>query len=56
MATATARPRPISFTARRSDRTKLAKTHTMISAAAVITRAVPASPSATELRLSPVRS
>ena len=47
IATATARPRPMSFNARRSATTKLPKTNTMISAAAVITRAVDSSPSAT---------
>ena len=42
--------------ARLSSNTKLAKTTTMIAAAAVMTRAVEASPSATEPTASPVRS
>ena len=55
-ATATARPRPISFMARRSMRTKLPNTHTMIRAAAVISRAVTARPALTAWALSPVAS
>ncbi len=47
IATATASPSPISFSARTSDTTKLPNTNTMMSAAAVITRAVDSSPSAT---------
>ena len=47
IATATARPRPMSFNARTSDTTKLPNTNTMMSAAAVMTRAVDSSPSAT---------
>ena len=45
--TATARPRPNSLSWRSSPSTKLPKTQTMISAAAVMTRAVTARPSAT---------
>ena len=50
--TATARPRPNSFSDRSSPSTNAENTHTMISAAAVITRAVAASPSATAVALS----
>jgi hypothetical protein len=39
-----------------SERTKVPKTHTMISAAAVISRAVTARPALTEWALSPVAS
>ena len=56
MAMAVARPRPNSLTTRSSSSTKLPKTTTMIAAAAVMTRAVAARPSATELTGSPVRS
>ena len=52
--TATASPRPISLIARRSPSTKVPNTHTMMAAAAVITRAVLARPSTTAwLLLSP---
>ena len=54
--TATARPRPKSFSERSSPSTNAENTHTMIKAAAVITRAVLARPSATALALSWVRS
>jgi len=54
--TATAMPRPNSFNWRSTPSTNALKTHTMMSAAAVITRAVTASPSATAEALSPVRS
>ena len=56
MAIAVARPRPKSRMIRLSSSTKLPKTTTMMAAAAVITRAVAARPSATELTGSPVRS
>ncbi len=56
MSTATARPRPMSLMARSSATTKLPNTHTMMAAAAVITRAVDASPSTTARLLSPERS
>ena len=46
---------PISFTIRSYSSRKLPKTTTMIAAAAVMTLAVAARPSATEVRLSPVR-
>ena len=48
IATATASPTPNCLTVGSPLRMKLAKTATMISAAEVITRAVPASPSTTE--------
>ena len=50
--TATASPRPNSFSDRSSPSTNAENTHTMISAAAVITRAVAARPSATAVALS----
>ena len=53
---AVASPRPNSLIVVASPRMKLPNTVTMISAAAVITRAVDASPSATASALSPVRS
>ena len=56
MAMAVASPRPKSLTTRLSSSTKLPNTTTMMAAAAVITRAVAARPSATELTASPVRS
>ncbi len=56
MNTALARPRPNSLSTRMSPSTNEPKTHTMIAAAAVMTRAVPARPSATEVALLPVRS
>ena len=56
ISTAMERPRPNSLTTRSDSPMKLPKTTTMIAAAAVITRAVEANPSATEARLSPVRS
>ena len=49
-------PRPNSFSWRSLPSTKAPNTHTMISAAAVMTRAVAARPSATASALSPVRS
>jgi hypothetical protein len=52
---AAARPMPISLSTRSSSRMKLPKTNTMMAAAAVITLAVEARPSATAVRLSPVR-
>ena len=52
---ATARPVPIIFMVRSNSSMKLPKTTTMIAAAAVITLAVAARPSATDVRLSPVR-
>jgi 5'/3'-nucleotidase SurE len=54
--TATARPSPMIFSATSGPKTKLPKTHTMIAAAAVMTRAVNANPSATAVALSPLRS
>ena len=54
--TADDKPSPNSLMIRLSSNTKLANTTTMIAAAAVMTRAVMASPSATELTGSPVRS
>ncbi len=54
--TAVARPRPNSLITRSDSKMKLPKTNTMISAAAVMTRAVAARPSATDVWLSPVRS
>ena len=54
--TAVARPTPISLVTRSGSSRKAPNTNTMISAAAVMTRAVAARPSATEVRLSPVRS
>ena len=51
-----ARPMPNSLMMRSSSSRKLPKTTTMIAAAAVMTRAVAARPSATDVRLSPVRS
>jgi hypothetical protein len=56
MSTATARPRPICFTETFAPATKDRNTTIMIAAAAVITRAVRASPCATEAALSPVAS
>ena len=56
MATATARPSPISLRARRSESTKVPKTMTMINAAAVISRAVTARPALTAWALSWVAS
>ena len=53
---AAARPVPISLNVRSFSRMKLPKTTTMIAAAAVMTLAVAARPSATDVRLSPVRS
>jgi hypothetical protein len=50
-----ARPVPNSLMTRSFSSRKLPKTNTMISAAAVMTLAVTARPSATEVRLSPVR-
>ncbi|MCI3950045.1 MAG: hypothetical protein K0R11_1979 [Acidimicrobiales bacterium] len=52
---AVARPVPISFRTRSFSSRKLPKTTTMIAAAAVMTFAVAARPSATDVRLSPVR-
>jgi hypothetical protein len=52
---AVARPVPMSFTVRSFSRMNVPKTNTMIAAAAVMTLAVAARPSATEVRLSPVR-
>ena len=46
---------PIIFMVRSNSSMKLPKTTTMIAAAAVMTLAVAARPSATEVRLSPVR-
>ena len=54
--TAVARPMPASLRNTASSITKAPNTVTMIAAAAVITRAVLASPSATARRLSPVRT
>ena len=54
--TASARPEPNSLTIRLSSSRKAPNTTTMIAAAAVITLAVAASPSATEFTASPVRS
>ena len=51
---AVARPTPMSFSDRSFSNRKLPNTTTMIAAAAVITLAVAARPSATDLRLSPV--
>jgi hypothetical protein len=56
MSTATARPRPICFTGTFGPITLAMNTMIMIAAAAVITRAVRASPCATEAELSPVAS
>ena len=56
MRTATARPSPMSLMARWSVTTKLPNTHTMMAAAAVMTRAVEARPSTTARLLSPERS
>ena len=53
---ATANPKPNSFSTRSSPNMNEPKTITMISAAAVITRAVAFTPSATAWALSPVRS
>ncbi len=52
---AVASPVPISLKVRSDSSRKLPKTTTMIAAAAVMTLAVAARPSATEVRLSPVR-
>ena len=52
---AVARPVPISLSTRSFSSRKLPKTTTMIAAAAVMTLAVAARPSATDVRLSPVR-
>ena len=52
---AVANPTPIIFMVRSNSSMKLPKTTTMIAAAAVITLAVAARPSATDRRLSPVR-
>ena len=54
--TALARPTPNSLTRRSVSPMKLPKTTTMIAAAAVMTLAVKARPSATEPLLSPVRT
>ena len=56
ISTAMASPRPMSLMARASATTKLPNTHTMMAAAAVMTRAVEDRPSTTALLLSPVRS
>ncbi len=56
MSTATAMPKPMSFTVGFWLVTNEANTAIMISAAVVITRAVLATPSTTALRGSPVRS
>ena len=56
MKIAVARPSPKSLMVVASPSTKLPNTVTMMSAAAVITLAVDASPSATASALSPVRS
>ena len=56
MRIATARPRPSIFSDGIGLATKLRKTTTMISAAEVTTRPVPARPRATDSALSPVRS
>ena len=55
-AIAVARPSPIIFTSGSAPRTKPPKTATMISAAEVIVRAVPARPRTTASSLSPVRT
>lgn len=55
-AIATASPSPIIVTTGVELNRKLAKTHTMIRAAEVITVPVPASPSRTDRALSPVRN
>ena len=52
---AVARPTPISLMVRSFSSRKLPKTTTMIAAAAVMTLAVAARPSATDVWLSPVR-
>ena len=52
---AVASPTPMSLSERSFSNRKLPKTTTMIAAAAVMTLAVAARPSATERRLSPVR-
>jgi hypothetical protein len=54
--TAMASPVPITLMIRFDSSRKLPKTKTMIAAAAVMTRAVAASPSATDSLASPVRS
>ncbi len=54
--TASASPVPKSLMMRRSSKRKLPNTTTMIAAAAEMTRAVEARPSATEFTASPVRS
>lgn len=54
--TATASAVPITLMMRSDSSRKLPKTNTMIAAAAVITRAVAARPSATDVFVSPVRS
>ena len=55
ISTATAMPKPISFTVGLGLETNDMNTTIMISAAVVITRAVLATPSTTEVRASPVR-
>ena len=54
--TPTARPTPNSLMMRSFSSRKLPNTNTMMAAAAVMTRAVVARPSATDVWLSPVRS
>ena len=54
MKMAVASPRPISLSTRRSPRTNDMNTAIMIAAAAVMTRAVEARPSATAVALSPL--
>ena len=54
--TASARPRPNTLISRMSSSMKDAKTTTMMAAAAVITLAVDARPSATDVVASPVRT
>ena len=56
ISTATASPSPMSLSATSGPSTKLPNTQNMIAAAAVMTRAVSARPSATAVALSPVRS